>query len=158
MPNRSTPARSGPFEPPRLVALVTATLLAVASAPALAQTESARVARDPVTGQLRALTKEEARALQAKAQQSAAAAAKKNGVLSGAPVAGPVRRADGSVELELDESTLSHTVMKRAADGTLSTHCVTGPTAVQALLGAKSATLAQSTAAHNHLEHKHGTR
>ena len=102
------------------------------------QTPSARIFKDPVSGELRAPTAAEAAALEAagkslKAQRHAPA----RGLLTGRMNPGQIKYPDGTVQQELDESSLAHTVMTRNADGTLEMVCVTGPEAAEAALKAK---------------------
>ena len=71
-------------------------------------------ARDPQTGQLRAATPAEVRALGA-------------GSLALRPAAGLVKmRGDGRRELHLGEASLVHAVLRRDADGRTSMTCVEG--------------------------------
>ena len=69
---------------------------------------------------------------------------------------GQIKHADGTVQQELDESSLSHTVMTRKADGALETVCVTGAEAVDAALTGKKSVntkAAKASREHNH-DHK----
>jgi hypothetical protein len=100
-------------------------LAALAAAPA-AQAADLRVAKDPATGQLRAPTADEAKALDAAAATKAPVY---RGLLTGRVNPPPIRHPDGTVEQELDESTLQFSVARRNADGTISMDCVTGPEA-----------------------------
>lgn len=103
-------------------------LAAMASAAALAAPEEGmRAARDAKTGQVRAPTAEESRTLDAAAaKMRAAKGAKRVGMASGAVNPQSVMTADGAVQLELDESTLSYSVARRNADGTIEMVCVEG--------------------------------
>ena len=63
----------------------------------------------------------------------------------------PITHPDGTVEQELDASTLSYTVVKRNEDGTLSMVCVTGKDAEAKAIAAKPARSAAVTSrGHNH--------
>jgi hypothetical protein len=118
---------------------------------------SARVVKDPVSGELRAPTAAEAAALEAagkslKAQRQAPA----RGMLTGRVNPGQIKYPDGTVQQELDETSLAHTVMTRNADGTLEMVCVTGPEAVEAALKAK--TSAQGKTTKTNQEHNHDAK
>ena len=112
--------------------------LALASTPALAGPESGmRAARDAQTGQVRAPTAEESRTLDAAAARTRAAkGAKRVGMASGAVNPQSTMTADGAVQLELDESTLSYSVARRNADGTIEMVCVEGSEAANKALKA----------------------
>lgn len=98
-----------------------AALLMAAALPALAQTPAAKavpatsnnqvIARDAVTGELRAATAEESRALQGKATKSRALAAQ------------PVMKShvSGAQGVRLTDDFMTHVVVTRRADGTLVT-------------------------------------
>jgi hypothetical protein len=117
---------------PMAAACAVAALLAASGASA------ATVARDPVTGELRAPTAAEAQALSqpAASGRGAVKAAAPRGLLTGRINPQPVQHADGSVEHELDESTLSFSVATRNADGSISQQCVSGVDAANAALKA----------------------
>lgn len=115
----------------RVSGLTTATvvaLAAMASAPALAAADAGmRAARDAQTGQVRAPTAEESKALDAAAAKVRAAKGNARvGMASGKLNPQAVTYADGTVEQELDESTLSYSVARRNADGTIEMVCVQG--------------------------------
>ena len=100
--------------------------LALASAAPLAAQAAPQsvVVRDAETGQLRAPNAEEAKALNAargKAARSSLAAASPE----------PRTLANGAVSMELDESTLVYSVVRRNADGTLSRFDVQGKDAAE---------------------------
>lgn len=82
-----------------------------------------RVVKDPVTGALRAPTSGEAAALDATAASRRRAP---RGLLTGKVGPAPIHHPDGTVEQELDESSLTYMVATRNADGTTSVACVTG--------------------------------
>lgn len=102
-----------------LAAIAALTLSPLASA----QESGMRVAKDPVTGKVRALTAEEAAALDAadavlktsKAGRAATKAAPKE-----------VRYPDGTVSIETDESSYVYSVATRAADGSVNMQCIQG--------------------------------
>ena len=104
------------------VALVTVLCTSAASS-VMAQ----RAARDNAGDTLRAPTQAELRALDSKPAAPV-------GLRSGKPNPQPVTHADGSVEHELDTSTLMHSVARRNADGSLSTYCVTGADRAESLV------------------------
>ena len=86
-----------------------------------------RAARDAKTGQVRAPTAEESTTLDAAAAKLRAAKGNARvGMASGKLDPQSMTHADGAVELELDESTLSYSVARRNADGTVEMVCVQG--------------------------------
>jgi hypothetical protein len=110
-----------------------------------------RVVKDPVTGELRAPTGEEAAALQSAAPVDArGASVVRRGLATGKINPQRVTHANGMMSLELDESTLSYSVARRNADGTTDWVCVTGPEAAAAALAAK--TTSKDAKEHNHVE------
>lgn len=130
---------------------VTVGLLATV-VPAAAQTAPGlRIFKDPTTGQLRAPTAEEVKALEQQ-EQAARAAAQRN--LRAAPARPnvPVMRPDGSRMLALDESSMSYSVMTRRADGTLELNCVQGEKAALKIVKGQARPVALKTK-----EHAHGT-
>jgi hypothetical protein len=80
-------------------------------------------ARDGASTELRAPTALEAQALQSAGGKSGA---NRIGMLTGKVNPQPVVHADGTVEQELDASTMSFSVARRNPDGTVSMVCVTG--------------------------------
>lgn len=104
-----------------------AALLAVAAAalsPAAqaAGQEGIVVVRDAETGQLRAPTPAELKALRTRDAQ----------MLPGAPRSGPLKRADGSTQVHLGESGMVYSVMTRDATGNMVMQCVSGSAAADA--------------------------
>lgn len=113
------------------------------------------VVKDPVTGQLRGPTAEEAAQLNALAAQGKAVAApgknsRKAAAAGIAPETAPgttTYYADGTVEMTVDPEMVSYSVMTKGADGKLVLQCVTG---------ASAATKAMSTpATTDSKEHQH---
>jgi hypothetical protein len=95
--------------------------------------QAQRVSRDTQGGPLRAPTAEETKALDAKAAKTAAPVGLRTGKVNPQPIKHP----DGSIEQELDTSTLTYSVARRNADGSLDMVCVTGSEdAERALKGA----------------------
>lgn len=132
--------------PPAWTGLMLAALLAAPPAMA-AQQEShpqsaVTVVRDPETGQLRAPTAEEAKALRDAAPKAARRL--------------PLRQAQqrvlphGGVMLEVDESMDSYSVAVRRSDGSLQTQCVTGESK------AKHIVKSGKTAVKKAHDHQHG--
>lgn len=119
-------------------ALAITTLLAL---PAQAQ----RVARDPLTGELRAPTATERKRMEEVSRKAEAA----RQALRPQPLR-PIRLRDGSDQLEHDDSMLNYTVVRRAADGTLQSECTTG-----AELIARAATGRPASFAKNMMERHH---
>ena len=103
-------------------------VVTTASVPAFAAPEAGmRAARDAQTGQVRAPTAEESKTLDAAATKLRAAKGDRRvGMASGTLNPQALTHADGTVEQELDESTLSYSVARRNADGTVEMVCVQG--------------------------------
>ena len=103
-------------------------LSALAAAPVLAAPEAGmRVARDSKTSPVRAPTAEESKVLDAAALKMRAAKGKARvGMASGTVDPQQLSHADGSVELELDETSMVHSVARRNADGSIEMVCVHG--------------------------------
>ena len=80
-------------------------------------------ARDTPTSDARAPTADEAAALAAKPEGKASAA---RGLLTGKINPQAIVHPDGTVEQELDDSTVMYSVARRNADGSISTYCVPG--------------------------------
>jgi hypothetical protein len=131
----------------RTALMVTALTLGLSSA-AMAQ----RVTRDAETGALRNPTAAESKALDAAAAKAAAAkSTARVGLATGKLNPGPVRHANGMVSHELDESTLSYSVMRRNPDGSMTMVCVTGAEAAQqALQGTQALAAADKEHQHDH--------
>lgn len=111
-------------------------LLAVAavalspSAQAAGQQQGIVVVRDAETGQLRAPTAAELKALRTRDAQ----------LQPGQPRSGAMQRADGSTQVRLGDSGMVYSVMRRDASGNLVMECVTGsPAADAAVRNRKSA-------------------
>jgi len=95
--------------------------------------QAQRVSRDATTGELRAPTAAEAKALEGSQRAS-----QPKGLLTGRVAPAPVRQANGTVEQELDTSTLMHSVARKNADGSVSQYCVTGTQAANRILQASA--------------------
>lgn len=135
--------------PPRTVLLGQAAAAALLALALMTSAQAQRVVRDSATGQLRAPTAEETKALEA------ATRARKHappvGLLSGKVNPAPVLHRDGTVEQELDESTLMYAVARRNPDGTLSTYCVPGQEEADRVLKGKVASrVAKAAKEHQH--------
>lgn len=117
---------SGPAHTGLVMALLASALPVVCTA----EGAGMQVAKDPVTGKLRAPTHEEFKALQEQENRAnierGEIPSEHHGLLTGKPSPQPEYRRDGSVKLELDESTLSYSVVTKNPDGTLNMNCVTG--------------------------------
>jgi len=112
----------------RLIALAALALGVAASA------HAQRVTRDSVTGELRAPTADEVKAMDATGKRATRAV----GVLSGRADPQAVRLPDGTVAQELTTDTLMYSVARKNADGTVSQYCVPG-SEVAGVLKAKQA-------------------
>ena len=110
-------------------AAAAAAMVLTMSTPLHAQT----AARDSASAPLRAPTAAEAQAL----AQTAAAKAPRIGMVTGKVNPEPITHADGTVEQELDASTLSYTVARVNADGSVSMVCVEGEQAAHKAMKAK---------------------
>ncbi len=110
-----------------------------------------RVFRDPVTGQLRAPTAAEVKALEAAAPKSAAKSGAL-GVNTRTLNPKPIRHANGAVEQELTDNDMSYSVATRNADGSANLYCVTGAdTAAKVMKGQKTGVkLEEISKGHNH--------
>jgi len=124
-----------------------------AATAANAQAQGQVVSKDPVTGQLRPATAEEAKTLRDVANKAVAGkAAQPRGLLTGRINPQPTVHANGAVEQELDESSQSFSVAVRMPDGSIQTECVTGADTAQAIVKGKK-TISKIAKAHGH-EHK----
>ena len=134
-------------------ALAAAAFALTPAAHAAEQAPGMRIVKDPVTGQLRAPTAEEAAALsssEASSRKSLRQAAPR-GLITGKANPAAITHADGTVEQELDESSMQYTVMTKNADGSLSMVCVTGKEAADVALKSKSSSkVAKASKEHNH--------
>jgi hypothetical protein len=133
---------------PQSKGLAMATTLALT----MATSAQAQVAvRDAETGKLRAPTAAETQALAGGDVRTGKKVAPpaRIGMLTGKINPEPVIHRDGTVEQELDASTMSYTVVRRNADGTLTMECATGEDAAYTSLAAnRSAT--RSKKGHSH--------
>jgi hypothetical protein len=130
---------------PAAVAALALISLAVAT-DAGAQT----VARDGDGATLRAPTAAEAKAL-APAAATATATERRVGMVTGKVNPAPIVHSDGTVEQELDASTMSYTVARANADGSISMVCVTGEQAAQkAMTGKNSRAKVMASKGHSH--------
>ncbi|MDT8999220.1 hypothetical protein RQP53_08065 [Paucibacter sp. APW11] len=120
---------------------------AMLCSPAHAAGSGMRVTKDAETGKLRAATAEESARLDALAGK---AIKEPRGLLTGKVAPKAIKHADGSVEQELDESSLSFSVVTRNTDGSLDTHCVTGAEAADALVSGKQKPAKAAKAAKEH--------
>lgn len=100
-----------------------------------ASAQAQRVTKDSVTGELRAPTADEVKAMDASTGKRAAAPV---GILSGKADPQPQRLPSGAVAQELTTDTMMYSVARKNADGTVSQYCVTGDEAAQRLVKAKS--------------------
>lgn len=107
-------------------------LAALDTSTAVAQEPAGSVAvRDPLTGELRAPTAAELRALRPTPAPGTAQ--------TGPQTAQPVVRADGTRAVRLGEAGMVYSVATRSADGKLHEHCVSGEAASQAVKSEQSA-------------------
>lgn len=139
----SEPATAGRLG---LAVMLAAAVLSASAAQATDETPGLRVAKDPVTGKLRAPTAQESAALDAKAALSAS-----RGLRTGKTNPPAIHHPGGAVEQELTEASLVYSVAKRNPDGSISWVCVTGPEAASAALDYKTTTpVSTAGKEHNH--------
>ena len=150
--SRKVPAESSARRFGVAAALAAAAVFTSPAAYAVDETPGMRVFKDPETGLLRAPTAAEAAALDAASNSMRAVRQAPRGLLTGKVSPGSVTYADGTVSQELDEASLSYTVLKRNPDGTTETVCVTGTDAANAVMkNRKSAgKVAKGSKEHNH--------
>lgn len=128
-------------------------VLAITAAPS-AQAQGMRIVRDPVTGQLRAPTADEAAAMDAQdAKDRAAKAATVPSGSSDSPAPLKMLQSNG-VRYRVGDTFLSYSVVKRSADGTLDMQCVPGKEAAERLVLDTKASM-PTTASTAGKEHDH---
>ncbi|MEN9866499.1 MAG: hypothetical protein RL748_2089 [Pseudomonadota bacterium] len=126
----------------------TASLQLATDAPVTTSPAGMKVVRDATTGELRAPTAAEAKAMLEQDMAAIKANGKAGvGMLTGTDAPQQKVVESGAVMLELAEDTMVYSVVKRAADGSLNMQCVTGADAAKKLLHSKSPATKQ--------EHKH---
>ena len=118
-----------------LAATLSVLILCAASAAQAADGVGMRIVRDPVSGQLRAPTPEEAQAMDAQEAKSRAEKAAANaGTSKESPAPMEFRQANGSVRYRVGDAFLSYSVVTRNADGSINMQCVTGKDAAEKLV------------------------
>ena len=135
----SIPHRAAKHAALPLAACAAAALIALATlpAPALAQ-QAQRVAIDPETGRIRAPELDELSNAPAAARAAAIAPNAARAAAPSAERAAPVNGVRfGAKGFRVDPNRMSFTVVKRNADGSLSTQCVTGEDAAEHALHGK---------------------
>lgn len=111
-------------------------LAAVMSMSMPAESTAQTIARD---GDGEATTMRSPNAAEAKALAPAAVSSERRiGMVTGKVNPPPILHSDGTVEQELDASTLSYTVARTNADGSISMVCVTGEQAAHRAMTGKS--------------------
>lgn len=111
-----------------MAASATLTLAALLGASAAHAGPGMQVVKDPVTGELRVPTPDEAKALRA-AKPGSAKTGMRRGLATGAINPQPVVHPNGMVSVELDEDSMAYSVARKNPDGSISQVCVTGPKA-----------------------------
>jgi hypothetical protein len=145
---RNTEAKPVALGAVRLGLAAAFAVAAVAASPAAhAQQEGMRAFKDPVTGQLRAPTASEAKALEA-----AATPRTPRGLLSGKTNPQSIRHPNGTVELELTDASTMYSVATRNADGSTGMYCVPGKEAAAKVMKGEKTTakVEQIGKGHNH--------
>ena len=141
------------FQAAGLAAVMSAIVLSLSTSAHAADGVGMRIVRDPVTGQLRAPTADEAKAMdeaEAKARADRAAANPAGTADSRAPV--EVRTSNG-VRYRVNDSFLSYSVITRRADGSLAMQCVTGKEAAEKLVRDPKAAISTVTSEeHDHAD------
>jgi len=131
-------------------------VLTLAAAPAAQAADGVgmRVVRDPVTGQLRAPTAEESKAMDEQAAKARAAkvAADPAGAAADSPPPMEFRQSNG-VRYRVGDSFLSYSVVRRGADGKLDMQCVTGNEAAERLVRDPKASMSVPTST---IDKEHG--
>lgn len=136
-----------PIKHRSLALLLAASAIALSPASQAADAAALRVVKDPVTGQLRAPTPEEFKAMQ---EQEA----RERALTRSAAPTGPVlrRAANGAVGYRVGEAFMSFSVAKRNADGTVTMQCVPGAEAADKLLTAPQSSTAPTDKEHGHAD------
>jgi hypothetical protein len=143
-----------------LAAVMSALILSLSPAAQAADGVGMRIVRDPVTGQLRAPTADEAKAMdeaEAKARAERAAANPAGTADTRAPA--EVRTSNG-VRYRVNDSFLSYSVITRKADGSLAMQCVTGKDAAEKLVHDPKAAISISSVStvSSEKEHDHADK
>lgn len=108
-------------------------LTAVLSVVATSAVQAQVAGRDTANSPSRVPTAAEAQSLQAASAKKSAPV----GLLTGRVNPQPITYADGTVQHELDTSTLVYSVARRNADGSISLYCVEGSHAAQQIVDGK---------------------
>jgi hypothetical protein len=141
-----------------LAAVMSALILSLSPAAQAADGVGMRIVRDPATGQLRAPTADEAKAMdeaEAKARADRAAANPAGTADTRAPA--EVRTSNG-VRYRVNDSFLSYSVISRKADGTLDMQCVTGKDAAEKLVRDPKAAISSVSTVSSEKEHDHADK
>jgi len=141
------------FQAAGLAAVMSALVLSLSPAAQAADGVGMRIVRDPVTGQLRAPTADEAKAMdeaEAKARADRAAANPAGTADTRAPVE---MRTSNGVRYRVNDNFLSYSVITRKADGSLAMQCVTGKDAAEKLVRDPKAAISTVTSEeHDHAD------
>ena len=122
-------------------------LAAVMSLSMPAESTAQTIARDGDGTTMRSPNAAEAKAL----APAAVSSGRRIGMVTGKVNPPPILHSDGTVEQELDASTLSYTVARTNADGSISMVCVTGEQAAhKAMTGKSSRAKLASLKGHSH--------
>jgi len=136
-----------------LAAVLSVLILAAAPAAQAADGVGMRIVRDPVTGQLRAPTAEEAQAMDAQEAKARAEKAPAAGAAPASPAPMEFRQANGSVRYRVGDAFLTYSVITRHADGTLNMQCVTGKESAEKVVLNPKAAMSKPASA---LDKEHG--
>jgi hypothetical protein len=137
------------------VALISLAVATDANAQTVATDGEGSALRAPTAAEAKALAPAAAMTATTAAAAAAAAAAtapeRRIGMVTGQVNPVPIVHSDGTVQQELDASTMSYTVARANADGSISMVCVTGEQAAQkALKGKNSRVKVVASKGHSH--------
>jgi hypothetical protein len=134
-----------------LCASVAIAALALSSSALAAENLGMKVVRDATTGELRAPTADEFKAMQAH-EDSLRTSAKTQplGMLSKSVAPQMAHMKNGATKLELLDDTLVYSVVQRAADGSLNMQCVTGADAANKAVNSQQTSVTPQTKEHQH--------
>jgi hypothetical protein len=125
--------------------------LVLSSSAFAAENLGMRVVRDATTGELRAPTADEFKALQAQeALSRTSAKSQPVGMLTKSTAPQMQHMKNGGTKLELLDDTMVYSVVQRAADGSLNMQCVTGADAANKSVNSKDISVTPQAKEHKH--------
>jgi hypothetical protein len=133
------------------VALISLAVATDANAQTVATDGEGSALRAPTAAEAKALAPAAAMTATTAAAAAATAPERRIGMVTGQVNPVPIVHSDGTVQQELDASTMSYTVARANADGSISMVCVTGEQAAQkALKGKNSRVKVVASKGHSH--------